>query len=152
MQPDSCLSDPPPPHPVLRAAFLGEAVLGLAAEEEGRMNAQGNNRFHAHGVALAWATALGAALAKLARKDPDLARQLRRAVASVPLNLAEGACRTGKDRMHHYRIAAGSAAEAMSALELALRWGHLGACDLEAAEALADRLRALLWRLTRAKG
>ena len=116
------------------------------------MNALVNNRFHAHEVALAWAGALGAALAKLARRDPDLARQLRRAVASVPLNLAEGACRTGKDRMHHYRIAAGSAAEAMSGLELALRWGRVGAGDLESAEAFADRLRALLWRLTRGKG
>lgn len=111
-----------------------------------------NRRFDAHEVALAWAVALGAALVKLARKDPDLARQLRRAVASVPLNLAEGACRMGKDRMHHYRIAAGSAAEAMSALTLALGWGHLAAGDLEPSEALADRLRALLWRLTRAKG
>lgn len=104
--------------------------------------------FHAHEVALAWAAALGPALAKVARGDADLARQLRRAVASVPLNLAEGSRRVGKDRMHHYRIAAGSAEEARSALALALAWRHLEAGDLAAAEGYADRLRAMVWRLT----
>ena len=111
-----------------------------------------NDRFHAHEVALAWATALQASVEKVSRRDPDLGRQLRRAVASVPLNLAEGACRVGKDRMHHYRIAAGSAAEAMSALALARGWGQLSAGDLESVDGLGDRLRALLWRLTRGRG
>jgi four helix bundle protein len=110
------------------------------------------NRFHAHDIALEWAAALGPALSGVVQKDPDLARQLRRAVASVPLNLAEGACRAGKDRMHHYRIAAGSAAEAQSGLRLALGWGHLEAADLEVVEVLADRLRAMLWRLTQGRG
>ena len=104
--------------------------------------------FETQEVALAWAAALGAALGKLAKGDADLARQLRRAVASVPLNLAEGSRRAGKDRMHHYRIAAGSAEEAMSALMLALAWGHLEAGDLAVADGYADRLRAMLWRLT----
>jgi four helix bundle protein len=104
--------------------------------------------FHAHEVALAWAAALGPALARVAKGDADLARQLRRAVASVPLNLAEGSRRAGKDRMHHYRIAAGSAEEAMSALALGLAWGHLKAADVAVAEEHADRLRAMLWRLT----
>jgi len=104
--------------------------------------------FHAHEVALDWAAALGPALAKLAKGDADLARQLRRAVASVPLNLAEGSRRAGKDRMHLYRIAAGSAEEAMSGLALARAWGHLDAGDVAAAEGYADRMRAMLWRLT----
>lgn len=110
------------------------------------------DRFHAHDIALEWSIALGPALARVARKDADLARQLRRAVASVPLNLAEGSCRAGKDRLHHYRIAAGSAAEAQSGLRLALGWGHLEAADVASAEALADRLRAMLWRLTQPRG
>ena len=104
--------------------------------------------FHAHEVALAWAAALGPALAKVAKGDPDLARQLRRAVASVPLNLAEGSRRAGMDRIHHYRIAAGSEEEAMSALALARAWGHLEAGNVAAAQEYADRLRAMLWRLT----
>jgi len=104
--------------------------------------------FHAHEAALGWASALGPALAKVARGDADLARQLRRAVASVPLNLAEGSRRAGKDRIHHYRIAAGSAEEAMSGLALAFAWGHLESGDVAGADGYADRLRAMLWRLT----
>ena len=107
-----------------------------------------NTGFQAHSVALAWAAALGPALAKVAKGDADLARQLRRAVASVPLNLAEGSRRAGKDRMHHYRIAAGSAEEAMSGLALALAWGHVEGADLAVAEGYADRMRAMVWRLT----
>ena len=41
------------------------------------------------------------------RHDRSLADQLRRAVASVPANLAEGSGRVGRDRLHHYRIALG---------------------------------------------
>ena len=104
--------------------------------------------FHAHEVSLAWASALGPALAKVAKGDADLARQLRRAVASVPLNLAEGSLRAGKDRMHHYRIAAGSAEEAMSALALGVAWGHIEVADFAVAEAFADRIRAMMWGLT----
>jgi four helix bundle protein len=123
------------------------AVLGGAAgEEEGMIKG-----FHAHEVTLAWASALGPALARVAKGDADLARQLRRAVASVPLNLAEGSRRAGKDRIHHYRVAAGSAEEAMSALALALAWRHLEAGDVAASEGFADRLRAMLWRLTHAR-
>ena len=102
-----------------------------------------NTGFDAHSVALACAAALGPALARVAKGDADLARQL-----SVPLNLAEGSRRTGQDRMHHYRIAAGGAEEAMSALALGLAWGQLKAEDVAMAEEHADRLRAMLWRLT----
>ena len=41
----------------------------------------------------------------------DLADQARRAMASVPLNLAEGAGRAGRDRVYHFRIAYGSVKE-----------------------------------------
>ena len=84
----------------------------------------------------------------IARKDPDLARQLRRAGTSIPLNVAEGAQRRGKDRAHSYPIAAGSAAESVEALLSAIAWDYI--TDADAADALAhlDRERAMLWRLT----
>jgi four helix bundle protein len=43
------------------------------------------------------------------RRDPDLARQGRRAATSTPLNIAEGGDQAGKRRGLHYRIALGSA-------------------------------------------
>ncbi len=40
---------------------------------------------------------------EIARSDPDLARQGRRAVMSCPLNIAEGSEQSGKRRAQHYR-------------------------------------------------
>jgi four helix bundle protein len=51
--------------------------------------------------------------------DPDLAKQIVRAANSVPLNLREGQRRSGKDRIHFYRIAAGSASEMRAGLDTA---------------------------------
>ena len=48
----------------------------------------------------------------------SLADQAIRAATSVPLNLAEGQGRRGRDRCHHWRIAYGSALEVGSALSL----------------------------------
>ena len=85
-------------------------------------------------------------LGELLKSDRSLADQLRRAASSVVLNIAEGNRRTGKDRLHFFRIAAGSAAEARAALEVARAWGMVGAAPV--AEAELDRVLAMLWRLT----
>ena len=76
-----------------------------------------------------------------------LTDQALRAVTSVPLNLAEGPGRCGRDRLHHWRIAYGSALEARTALELlaATRCVDTGAAA--AAEAMLDRVSAMTWRL-----
>jgi|AACY02.8.fsa_nt_gi S23 ribosomal protein. len=50
--------------------------------------------------------------------EAALADQARRASASVVLNIAEGAGRTGKARLNHYRIARGSAAEVCAVLDV----------------------------------
>ena len=68
---------------------------------------------------------LAAPLRVLAREDSDLARQVRRAVSSVALNLGEGNRREGADRRRMFRIAAGSAAEAHTALKIAVEWSYL---------------------------
>jgi hypothetical protein len=57
-----------------------------------------NGRFEAYEVALELVAALGPVATTIAERDSSLSSQLRRAVASVPLCLAEGARRTGKDR------------------------------------------------------
>ena len=76
-----------------------------------------------------------------------LTDQALRAVTSVPLNLAEGAGRCGRDRLHHWRIAYGSALEARTALELLAATGCVDAAAAATAEALLDRVSAMTWRL-----
>ena len=89
---------------------------------------------------------------RLVRHAPPALRTLTdqtvRAVTSVPLNLAEGAGRRGRDRLHHWRIAYGSALEARTALELLVTTGSVDAEAAEAADALLDRVAAMAWRLT----
>jgi len=64
---------------------------------------------------------------EIERRDPDLGRQMRRAVMSTPLNIAEGSEQAGKRRGMHYRIALGSARETWSALRAAEAAGYIGA-------------------------
>jgi four helix bundle protein len=109
-------------------------------------------KFHAREVAMEMAAALRPCLEALARRDRDLENQLRRAAASVVLNIAEGSGRWGKDRMQLYRIAAGSVAEAKSALELARVWGFVDESICRNPEALLVRVLAILWRLTQGRG
>ena len=83
------------------------------------------------------------------RADRDLASQLRRAVNSVSLNLAEGWRREGRDRLHSFRVAAGSAAEAQTALRLASAWGYVAEGRLEQPISQLHRVLGILWSLTR---
>jgi four helix bundle protein len=88
-------------------------------------------------------------IAAVTRHDPDLARQIRRAASSVALNLGEGSERSGKDRAQHYRIAAGSHREVVTALRVATAWGALG--ELREVALLLDRQAAILFRLTHSR-
>jgi four helix bundle protein len=62
---------------------------------------------------------------ELERRDPDLARQLRRALASAPLNLAEGRYSRGRNRGARYHCALGSVREVLACLEVAAAFGYL---------------------------
>jgi len=59
-------------------------------------------------------------VAALERHDPDLARQLRKARASIPLNLREGSHGRGKARANRYSFVAGSADECIAVLDVAV--------------------------------
>ncbi len=82
------------------------------------------------------------------REDRDLANQLRRSVNSIALNLSEGRRREGRDRLHHYRIAAGSADESRTALQLAEAWQYIPSSSLEAALTRLENIIPILWKLT----
>ena len=84
------------------------------------------------------------------KRDRDLAQQARRAASSIALNLAEGSQRQGKDRLHHYRIAGGSAAELKAALRLASAWGYVDERGFGATISLVKRVLYMIWRLTTA--
>ncbi len=89
-------------------------------------------------------------LRRVRRTPPPLRAltdQTVRAVTSVPLNLAEGAGRRVRDRLHHWRIAYGSALEARTALELLVASGCVDVEAAATAEALLDRVAAMTWRL-----
>ena len=107
--------------------------------------------FDAETIALELIRSLRTPLEQLQRRNVALADQARRAATSIALNVSEGRRREGKDRLHLWRIAAGSAAELRTALQVAMAWGHLGEEELRPAAGLLDRMLAVLWRLTRAR-
>ena len=75
--------------------------------------------------------------------DRDLARQLRRAAASVALNISEGSGSSGGTRRERYRNALGSARETGSCLQVAMAFGYVEHLDASLLDAL-DRVRATL--------
>jgi len=84
----------------------------------------------------------------IAQHDADLARQIRRAATSISGNLGEGRRRVGKDRLHLFRVADGSAAELELHLETAEAWGFVDVAALGEVLDLLDRELAMTWRLT----
>lgn len=105
--------------------------------------------FHALDVSLDLVRSLRSPAEIVQQHDAALASQLRRAAASVPLNLAEGRRRSGRDRLHHFRIAAGSADEVRACLLVAQAWGWVPVEAMTGSLALIDRVLAMCWRLTR---
>src|SRR5204862_7483684 len=73
-------------------------------------------------------------VAAISRRDRDLASQLRRALSSVALNLAEGfGSARGNERLR-FETARGSLCEAQAGVRVAVAWGYFSA--EEAARAL----------------
>jgi four helix bundle protein len=60
-------------------------------------------------------------VARIARHDPDLARQLRRASSAVVLNTAEGRYARGRQRAACYNVALREMRESYAALEVSVR-------------------------------
>ena len=100
----------------------------------------GETALEAAGIAIRLATRVPAQLR-------SLADQVIRSASSVPANLVEGHGRTGRDRLHHWRIAYGSAREVDVHLRLLLDAGVVDATQARAALALFDEVRAMTWRL-----
>jgi four helix bundle protein len=81
----------------------------------------------------------------------SVADQVVRSAASVPANLAEGNGRSGRDRLHHFRIALGSAREVDTHLRLLVGAGAVVGSRADTALQLFDDVRAMTWRLLHPK-
>ncbi len=103
--------------------------------------------FEAREIAEQFVASLRYVIETVADRDANLGSQLRRAAISTALNTSEGGRRTGRDRKSRFRIAAGECDEAMSAVRIAIALGWIEPSTAAPADALADRLRAMLWRL-----
>jgi four helix bundle protein len=79
-----------------------------------------------------------------------IADQLKRAVFSVPLNIGEGAGRSGAaDRARHYAIARGSAMECGAIYDAALALKLVDEATAARAEDLIARIVGMLTRMCR---
>jgi four helix bundle protein len=85
---------------------------------------------------------------KLRHRRKSLADEVCRAAESIALNVSEGRQRAGLDRADLYRRAAGSASELTTALRIARARGYITQADFAAVDAVLDRVRGMLWRLT----
>jgi four helix bundle protein len=104
-------------------------------------------RLDCYQLALELIRLLGPLRQRLVRQDRDLASQLRRASAAVPLNLAEAMRRTGADRAHLLTVALGSASEVGAIVDVAEALGVVQPSEVRAAQLGLDRLSAMLYRL-----
>ena len=85
---------------------------------------------------------------EIERRDPDLARQCRRALGSALLNVAEGSYNRGRNRIARYHTALGSLREVLAGLEVAVAFGYIPHIEPE----LQDRFNHVLGTLVRLVG
>ena len=114
-------------------------------------NVLNNTNLIAHEKAL---DAAGDAIALVMRVPAPLksiADQVIRSASSVPANLAEGHGRTGRDRLHFWRIAYASAKEVDSHLRLLVQAGAVNPSKTAKALSTFDEVRAMTWRLVNKK-
>ncbi len=83
------------------------------------------------------------------RRDRDLASQVRRALSSVALNIAEGFGTAAGNARLRFETARGSLYEAQAGLRVAIAWGHIGAPEAAATLAALDRLGGRVYGLSR---
>jgi four helix bundle protein len=98
-----------------------------------------------YAIAIEVIESLRPVLVRIEAHDRDLARQLRRAAASVALNISEGSGSRGGTRRERYHNALGSARETGACLDVAAALGYVDRIDAGLLDRL-DRVRATLVR------
>ncbi len=87
-------------------------------------------------------------VARIKARDRARADQLARAASSVALNIGESNYSDPGNRRARLFTAAGSASEARLGLRVGVAWGHLRAEEAREAQAVLERVIAMLWKLT----
>jgi four helix bundle protein len=85
---------------------------------------------------------------RVQEQDPDLARQMRRACMSVPLNMQEGLYSQGGNRAARFYNAMGSARETMACLHVSVAAEYLMQPDVDADLDRIDHVIGALWKLS----
>ena len=86
-------------------------------------------------------------VAEVARRDRELASQVRRAITSIGLNLAEGfGTQKGNARLR-FETARGSLYEAQAGLVIAVAWGYVAAEDIAPVDAALNHLGGRVYGL-----
>src|SRR5262245_43008714 len=114
---------------------------------ETKTNRPGAQPFVAFEVALEVIASLRPVVAKIGRHHRRTADQIVDAASSAAANLAEGNLRVGGDRLHFFRISAGSTGETRAHLRTALAWGWITTRDVQLSLQLLDREARLVWGL-----
>ena len=85
----------------------------------------------------------------IARKDRDLASQVRRAISSIALNAAEGRGAVAGNSRLRFETALGSLYEAQAGIRLAVAWGYIAQSATDELLASVHRLGGRLYGLMR---
>jgi four helix bundle protein len=89
----------------------------------------------------------GALARRCPRGQADLVDQLRRAALSIPLNIAEGSGKVGRDPARCYTIARGSALECAAILDAMEALGIVTATDVTEEHDLLERVVSMLTKM-----
>src|SRR5262249_36494304 len=100
-----------------------------------------------YGVMIETMRLMKAVIAAIEARDADLARQLKRAVSSVALNIAEGSGSNGGVRRARYRTALGSAREVGACLDVAEAFGYVASMDVRIRDGIRE-VQCTLVRVT----
>ncbi len=86
-------------------------------------------------------------------KDFDLCNQIQRAVVSISSNISEGDERkTNRESVYFFNVAKGSCAEVITQLNIAFKIGYIDNKTFSDLENKAEKIRASLKNLIKARG